>query len=135
MADVTGSIGRKSTTTAARHLSRVFRELQCGRPRIRETSIFVQRIDQGTVNLAPSRAASAHQTRKLVAKRGEIFEAVFDHGELALGEPAGRGTAAAVVELKERGHLIQGEAESLRFIRRAPRLGVTPAEVGAPPAL
>src|SRR3989442_13153692 len=114
MADVTGSIGHKSTTTAARHLSRVFRELQCGRPRIRETSIFVQRIDQGTVALASLRAASSHQTRKLVAKRGEIFEAVFDHGELALGESAGRRAASAPAGLKERGHLIHCDGEPQR---------------------
>jgi hypothetical protein len=77
-------------------------------------SIFVQRIDQGTVNLAPLRAASAHRARELLAKRGEVFEMVFDHGELPFGELAGRGTAPAVVELKRRGHFIQGEAESLR---------------------
>src|ERR1041384_3419425 len=89
---------------------------ECPRPTLKpraletsETSIFGQRIDQGAVNLAPSCAASAHQTRKLVTKRGEVFEAVFDYGELALREPAGSTAASAVVELKQRGHLLPNE--------------------------
>src|SRR4029077_18665559 len=78
------------------------------------TSILVQRIDQGAVNLAPFRAASAHEVRELITKRGEVFQTVFDYGELPLGELAGRGTAAAVVELEQRGHFVQRETEALR---------------------
>jgi len=62
------------------------------------------------------RAASAHQARELLAQRGEVLETVFDHGEFPLGELARRGTAPAVVELKQRGHLVQREAESLRAL-------------------
>ena len=66
-------------------------------------SIFVQCIDQGTVDFALFSSASAHQARELFAKRGEISEAIFDLGEPPFGDLARRGTASAVVELKQHG--------------------------------
>src|SRR5881396_2884046 len=77
-------------------------------------SIFVQCIDEGTVDFAMFSSASAHQARELFAKRGEISEAIFDLGEPPFGDLARRGTASAVVELKQHGHFLQDETESLR---------------------
>src|SRR5213596_1123176 len=68
-------------------------------------SIFVQCIDQGTVDFALFSSASAHQARELFAKRGEISETIFDLGEPPFGDLARRERRIALLRRPSTAHL------------------------------
>jgi len=87
-----------------------------GLPRARAPrgpACLLQRVDQGTLNVATGRAATAKQRPELAPQKRQVSKPYLDHRKLPFSEFTGRPAALTVVQLEQESNLGQGEAKLL----------------------